>query len=167
MVSHDAVFSTCRAYRYTLWRCWDMGATAFVQFIGLNPSTADEVEDDPTVRRCINFAKRWGYGAMFMTNIFAYRATDPKVMMAYHDPIGEDNDIWIQEVARQADRVVAAWGRHGEYLRQGAHVLAMLYGLGKDVYCLGTNSDKSPKHPLYIPGNVKIRTLMRAGEYHA
>ena len=82
-------------------------------FVGLNPSTADEVSDDPTVRRCISYAKAWGYAGLCMTNIFAFRATDPKDMKAVHDPVGMDNDMHLLRVSRHAGVVIAAWGAHG------------------------------------------------------
>lgn len=95
-------FSEDRAFRYTLWREWDVDSLTgcaddlphghqFAQFIGLNPSTADETRDDPTIRRCIGFAKLWGYGALCMTNLFAFRATKPRDMRQAADPIGPEN----------------------------------------------------------------------------
>lgn len=90
----DTIFSPCREYRYTLYREWAPGDKV-VMFIGLNPSTADEVNNDPTVRRCINYAKQWGYTGMYMTNIFAYRATDPNVMKAHPEPVGAENDHYL------------------------------------------------------------------------
>ena len=86
-------FSPCRRYRYTLWRDWNplLPDNVYAMFIGLNPSTADETNDDPTIRRCINFAKSWGCDSFCMTNIFAFRATDPKVMIAEPEPVGIDH----------------------------------------------------------------------------
>src|SRR5688572_21429898 len=121
------IFSPCRKYRYTLWREWDMHNPSYCQFIGLNPSTADEVQDDPTVRRCIDFAKRWGFGALCMTNAFAWRDTDPEEMKKVPFPIaetgdspafpyyGNKNDYWIGSVAREASLIVAAWGKDGAH----------------------------------------------------
>ena len=114
----DTIFSPFREYRYTLYREWAPGDKV-VQFIGLNPSTADEVKNDPTVTRCINYAKAWGYTGMYMTNIFAFRATDPAVMKAHPEPVGEENDHYLSMIARESEIVVAAWGTHGAYLNRG------------------------------------------------
>jgi hypothetical protein len=119
----------------------------FVQFIGLNPSTADETHNDPTVRRCMDFAKRWGYSAMCMTNIFAWRDTDPLKMKAAGDPIGYENDDWLVRVAKGAHIRVACWGNDGAHLGRGVQVGRMI---PHDLHCLGTNADGSPKHPLYL-----------------
>jgi hypothetical protein len=116
-------------------------------FIGLNPSTADETNDDPTVRRCINYAAGWGYRALIMTNIFAFRATDPYDMMMAEDPGGEDNDIWLKRAANEANMVVAAWGTHGAYQARGAAVSKMLNPL----HVLRLTKDGHPAHPLYLP----------------
>lgn len=93
-----ATLSEDRKYRYTLTRIWDETKPK-VMFIGLNPSTADETKDDPTIIRCINFAKSWGYGGLEMTNLFAFRATNPKVMKNEKEPIGKDNDTWLKKLA--------------------------------------------------------------------
>src|SRR5207249_5914720 len=103
----QTILSPCRQYRYVLWREWDKTNASYVLFVGLNPSTADETEDDPTIRRCMNYAKRWGYGALCMVNLFAYRATDPDAMKAHPQPVGTENDYWIRKMAREAGVVVA------------------------------------------------------------
>ena len=108
----SALFSECRTYRYALWRVWDESLDSIL-FIGLNPSTADESHNDPTISRCINFAKKWGYGGLCMANLFAYRATQPRIMMLADDPIGPDNDQILFDLVSKADIVVAAWGNHG------------------------------------------------------
>lgn len=141
-----ADFSPCRRYRYTLWRQW-LGGTGYVMFIGLNPSTADEVQDDPTVRRCINYAKAWGYGSLCMTNIFAWRATDPRDMKAQDDPVGPENDMHLRECANHASIVIAAWGTHGAHMNRGAQVRAML----PELKCLRLTKHGYPAHPLYLP----------------
>jgi hypothetical protein len=127
------------------------------QFIGLNPSTADEVQDDPTVRSCINFAKSWGFGALCMTNIFAYRSTDPRVMKAQADPIGVDNDRWLKEISEGAGLVVAAWGTHGAFMDRGRQVAELIGNLD----CLDLTKDGFPKHPLYIRADIKRKPFMR------
>lgn len=142
------VFSHDRAHRYTLWREW-IGGRGYAQFIGLNPSTADEVQDDPTIRRCIAFAKAWGYSALCMTNAFAYRATDPAVMKQQADPVGPDNDYWLIKVANDAEIVIAAWGVHGAYLQRDRQVRQLIEA-DNLLHCLGTTKDGHPKHPLYL-----------------
>jgi hypothetical protein len=121
----DAKLSDCRKYRYALWRTWDE-SKSYAVFVGLNPSKADETEDDPTIIRCINFAKEWGYGGLRMTNLFAYRATEPNEMMSAQDPVGSENDIWLKNLAKDAGVIVAAWGNNGNYLGRSKEVLMML-----------------------------------------
>jgi hypothetical protein len=150
-MQRQTIFSPCRQYRYTLWREFDMFNSSYAMFVGLNPSTADEVQNDPTVRRCINFAKSWGYGALCMTNIFAYRATDPREMVAQADPVGPENDEWLVRCAREAGIVVAAWGNHGSYLDRDREVMRILDNLS----CLGITKAGQPIHPLYVPADRK------------
>lgn len=118
--------------------------------IGLNPSTADEVEDDATLVRCMNFAKSWGYGGVCMANLFAYRATNPDDMKAQKDPIGTDNDAWLLKLAKEAGIVVAAWGNDGSYLERSTAVRQMLANL----YCLKMNKSGEPAHPLYLSADL-------------
>jgi len=126
-----------------------MANDSYAMFVGLNPSTADEVNDDPTVRRCIGYAKRWGFGGLCMTNIFAYRATDPAVMKAQRDPVGRGNDRALVRMATQAGIVVAAWGVHGTHLERERRVLSLL----PELHCLGLTKDRHPRHPLYVRGD--------------
>ena len=154
MIDRKCEFSPDRLHRYTLWREWDMfNRERFVQFVGLNPSTADEVQNDPTIRRCMDFAQSWGYGAMCMTNLFAFRATLPQVMKDYADPVGPDNLEWILRVAKEASLIVAAWGLDGEFKHQGRKVSAMLGLEDIKVHCIAFTKSGFPKHPLYIPGS--------------
>lgn len=146
MRDRKTVFSKDRLYRYTLWRQWGEPNCPFAMFVGLNPSTADETHDDPTVRRCIRFAKGWGYGAMVMTNIFAFRATHPEDVRMQKNPVGTDNDKWLVECASKASIVVACWGTHGSHLNRGCAVRSILSPL----YCLGLTRDGYPRHPLYL-----------------
>jgi len=95
----DAKFSTCRKYRYALWRIWD-DSKPYAMIVGLNPSTADETKNDPTISRCINFSKDWGYGGLCMANLFAFRATKPSVLMSSNDPVGSANDDWLKKLSR-------------------------------------------------------------------
>lgn len=152
------VFSDDRVYRYTLWREWSMPLIEvnrkFVMFIGLNPSTADETKDDPTIRKCIHYAKAWGYGALCMTNLFAYRSTDPRKMKKHPHPVGPDSDKWLKECARKASLIVAAWGRDGAHLKRDLQVEKLI----NDLQCLGQNPDGTPKHPLYLKNELKPET---------
>lgn len=149
----DAIIDPTGMYRYSLSRIWDHNLPK-IAFVMLNPSTADHQEDDPTIRRCIGFAKDWGYGSMEVVNLFAYRATNPNELKICDDPIGPDNDMHIQRVALQADRIVLAWGTKGELLGRDSEVKKMLPSFAR-VYCLDRSKDGHPKHPLYIPANCE------------
>lgn len=149
-INSGAIFSPCRAYRYQFWRVWDE-SKPFTNFIGLNPSTADETKDDQTIRKCIKYSQTWGFGGYYMTNIFAFRATDPKVMKAHPAPIGPDNDHWLVETAKQAGLVVAAWGNHAAHLGRHAAVVRLLPNL----HCLRVTKQDMPEHPLYLPGTLQ------------
>lgn len=161
-MNRETIFSPCRKYRYTLWREWDLDLLtgsaddskdleSYAMFIGLNPSTADETKDDPTIRRCIGFAKAWGYGALCMTNLFAFRATKPEDMKRQVEPVGMDNIHHILKCGSQAGIVVAAWGANGKHHNQDVYVKEQLFNIGVRIHCLRTISDGSPEHPLYLP----------------
>lgn len=145
-----AKFSPCRRYRYTLWRTWP-GLTGYVAFIGLNPSTATETEDDPTIRRCIAYAQDWGYSGLCMLNLFAWRDTQPLAMKEQAEPIGVDNDLEIHLACSSAALVVAAWGRHGTHLNRDRDVRLLVPRL----HHLKLNSDGTPGHPLYLRKTLK------------
>jgi hypothetical protein len=144
-----ALYSPCERYRYALTRTWDPRGRR-VLFVMLNPSTATEVQNDPTVERCERRARTLGFGAFRVCNIFAFRATDPKVMRAQADPVGPDNDAAIVEGADWADIVVCAWGTHGAHKGRGGAVEALLRETGKPLWHLGLSKAGHPKHPLYI-----------------
>ena len=146
----DAQFSDCRKYRYGLWRIWDE-EIPYALFIGLNPSTADEVTDDPTIGRCISFAKNWGYGGLMMANLFAYRATNPEVMMQSEDPVGPENDQWLLQYADNAGVIIGAWGNLGGHMNRAEEVLMML----PDICYLKLNKTGHPAHPLYLSAELK------------
>lgn len=152
-LSRVCQFSPCRRWRYTLWREWDMTNPTFLMVIGLNPSTADETQDDPTVRLCIGYAKRWGFGALCMTNIFAWRETSPDIMKAQPSPVGVDNDAWLKFWASRAGLILGAWGIDGAHLGRGAEVARLLNGHG--LHCLGTTKSGHPWHPLYKSKNLR------------
>jgi hypothetical protein len=144
-----AVYSPCEAYRYALTRIWDVSAPRAV-FVMLNPSTATEVQNDPTVERCERRARALGFGGFRVVNIFAYRATDPRVMRAQADPVGPGNDAALVEAAGWGDQIICAWGNHGAHLRRGAAVEALLRAQGKPLFHLSLTKEGVPKHPLYI-----------------
>lgn len=135
-------------YRYNLWRAWDAdGAEGRVLVIGLNPSTADAERDDPTIRRCIRFARDWGYGGLWMANLYAYRATDPKSLRTAEDPVGPRNDHWLAALAARAQLVVAAWGAWpGPDSQRPARAAALVGRL----HVLGLTKRGEPRHPLYM-----------------
>ncbi len=130
-------------------RIWDESLLT-VAFIGLNPSIADENLDDPTIRRCINFSKDWGFGGLNILNLFALLSTDPKNLYTNFDPIGFENEKHILETCQKSKVVVAAWGNHGNYLSRDESVKQFLKNNNIELKCLGITLKKQPKHPLYI-----------------
>lgn len=144
-----AVYSDCEAYRYELTRVWDSTGEKAL-FVMLNPSTATEFQNDPTVERCERRARTLGFGAFRVTNIFAYRATDPKVMRRVVDPIGPNNDDAISNGAAWANRIICAWGSHGAHMDRGTLVETLLRATAKPLWHLGLTQGGQPKHPLYI-----------------
>ncbi|KUJ78837.1 DUF1643 domain-containing protein [Ruegeria profundi] len=144
-----AVYSDCEKYRYSLTRIWDPAGRKAL-FVMLNPSTATEVQNDPTVERCERRARALGFGAFQVTNIFAWRDTDPRKMRAAADPVGPENDAAILGGADWADQVIAAWGTHGAHLERGPAVETLLRGTGLPLFHLGLTKEGHPKHPLYI-----------------
>ncbi len=143
---YHAVFSSCRRYRYEWMHRWSDGP--YCLFIGLNPSTADEQRMDPTIRRCIGYAWRWGFGAVHIANLFAWRETDPDILKLQPHPVGAGNDAALRRLASGAGLIVAAWGTHGSHRNRAADVIEMLPRL----HALRVNRDGSPAHPLYLPG---------------
>jgi len=156
----DTWFSQCRTWRYTLSRKWTADASPrFANFILLNPSTADETQDDPTIRRCRGFAEREGFKAIVITNLFAFRATKPRDLFAAADPIGPHNDRTVFEVARVASVVILGWGNHGSFQNQDIRVLTMLRANHIFCHALGWTKHKQPRHPLYLPGDTELLTV--------
>lgn len=156
----SATFSPCRKYRYILWREWNtlLRPMHYAMFIGLNPSTADETNDDPTIRRCVGFARDWGYGGICMTNLFAFRATSPKTMKAAEDPIGPDNDRALIDAGESAGVIIAAWGVHGAHLGRDEEIWKMFPHLSY----LKMTKYGYPAHPLYLPRGLKPIPLNKA-----
>jgi hypothetical protein len=157
----DAFISDCGTYRYALMRRWAEGWP--LRFVMLNPSTADASLDDPTIRRCTGFARREGYGALIVLNLYAYRATNPKVLVTCADPVGPHNDtiLWahLLAAAEGPTPVVAAWGANAKRERV-AHVLGLRPSV--DWRCLGVTKDGQPRHPLYVRGDQPLVPLPTA-----
>lgn len=146
-----AIFSSCRKYRYVLWRIWDE-SKPLIMFIGLNPSIADENKDDPTIRKCINLSKYWGYGGFYITNLFAYKSTDFNKIKSIDNPIGKENDRWIKKIIKRASDIVICWGNKGRYLNRDKELLKFI----DNVKCLGMTKCGCPKHPLYVNSKSKF-----------
>jgi hypothetical protein len=149
-----AEFSSCRRWRYLLWRRWDE-TKPVANFLMLNPSTADELKLDPSCTRARNYADRWGYGGLLITNLFGWRATDPDQMKSVRDPVGKGNDAAILRAARQSAIVVCAWGNHGAHRERGERVVKALRLSKIHLHCLKLNGSGHPAHPLYLPGTLE------------
>lgn len=145
-VIRGARFSDDRRYRYRLWRGWGVEGGGFVAFVGLNPSKADERSNDPTIRRCINFAKMWDFGGIQMLNAFAYISTDPYGMLNADDPVGPANDATLRACLKTVRKVIVCWGNHCPANRQ-TEVLQIIKEAKHVPYCLGCNKNGTPKHP--------------------
>lgn len=153
-----ATFSPCRTYRYTLERRWSSGPRQCA-FIGFNPSTADEVTDDPTVKRCIRFAMDWGFDAMVMLNLFAFRSTDPKAIGRTTDPVGVMNDFRIHGVVAESSRIVLAWGAIAKGYESRIETVSHHLRVRAPKRCvtLGKLSNEGfPRHPLYMKKTVDL-----------
>lgn len=141
-----AAFSDCRRYRYTLWRVWGPDEP-YVNFICLNPSTADDDKDDNTIYKCKKLANSWGYSRLCVTNLFAYRSTDRKIMLQQDDPVGPVNDTFIHRVAMGADLIIAAWSQDGGHRGRSQDVRKWI---PKPMKILRMGKSE-PWHPLYLP----------------
>lgn len=144
-----AVYSDCENYRYMLTRTWDQDGRKAL-FVMLNPSTATEVQNDPTVERCERRARALGFGAFRVTNIFAWRDTDPRKMRNASDPVGPANDDTISQSCPWADQIICAWGTHGAHLGRGQTVETLMRATNLPLFHLGLTKAGHPKHPLYI-----------------
>ena len=149
-----AKFDKSGRYRYALWRAWSADYPRIV-FILLNPSTADVQRNDPTIRRCMGFARDWQFGAVEVVNLFAYRATDGRELLKAVDPIGEENNRFLMRAVERCSTVVVGWGTRGTLLGRDREVISLLAGR-KDVYCLGTTKGGHPRHPLYLRGDTVL-----------
>lgn len=160
-VHRSAVLSSCGTYRYTLLRIWNC-AKPRVVWVMLNPSTADALQDDPTIRKCASFADLWGFGAIEVVNAFGYRATDPRDLHnavrgpRNSDIVGRDNDYGVLGISGlipaldRAGKIVVAWGAHLAVFPNRRRQLTQILQ-GRRIECLGVTQDKHPKHPLYVP----------------
>lgn len=151
----SAVISEDRRFRYGLTRTWDADKGT-VSFILLNPSTADAEQDDATIRKCVGFAKCWGYGGIRICNLYAYRARDPKNLKAAGYPVGPENDSWLRGLGESSEEIIVAWGNHArpERVRE---VMALI---GRPVKCLGVNRNGSPSHPVMLGYDRPLREWM-------
>lgn len=163
-----AHFSDCSRYRYWLQRDISppiAGLRSLCLWVMLNPSTADCTINDQTIRRCMGFTAEWGFDDMEVVNLFAYRSTNPKLLLLPKiKPIavGPENDEWIRQRAMKADLVLCAWGAHKFVKERGVDVLAMLKTYAPastPIGCIGRTQDGYPKHPLYVPGNTKLENF--------
>jgi hypothetical protein len=162
-VERGAVISECGLFRYRLTRVWDP-ALRRACYIGLNPSTADATSDDPTIRRCVSFARDWGCGGIEMVNLFAFRATDPAAMLAAADPVGPENDRHIRSAAEHCWPVVAAWGVSGTFRGRDEEVRKILRRVGVAVGALKVTKEGHPGHPLYIRRGTPIVSYLPGEE---
>jgi len=156
----DAVFSDCRKYRYDLCRVWDGDKPLFL-IIMLNPSTADALKDDPTTRKCLHYARKYGCGRYTAVNLFSFRSHMPKVMKKATDPIGAHNDYhllkWIDMSIGIPDSiVVVAWGNDGSHLNRDTEVMSLIKLHGITPLCFRTNQNGTPKHPTYLANNLDL-----------
>ena len=154
----DAVISECGNYRHALTRIWDRSKEQ-IMFIGLNPSTADADNDDPTLRRCMNFANDWGYGGLFMLNLFDYRATDPHDLFMTERPESELCNYYLSLYGRSSDTIVFAWGSFKpNFTKHRVKVVREMFGA--DAYCFGNNNNGAPKHPLYLASDTLLTKFL-------
>lgn len=147
-MKRDATFSKCGRYRYRLYREWEVKPT--IMWLMLNPSTADDKVDDPTIRRCIQFSKAWGYGSLWIGNLYALRSSKPDALWQADEPRGPENASHLYWMSHQSECIVLAWGSHG-----GTQIPLTL--APKPFRCLGKTQNGSPKHPLYVPGDTLLK----------
>jgi hypothetical protein len=155
------IFSPDRNYRYLLIHKWNgLFPERVCMWIGLNPSIADELKLDNTLRRIRAFSAAAGFNSFYMVNLFALVATDPKVMKAHPAPVGPENDQHIERALKKVMTVFVAWGAHGKHFDRDRQVLALLRD--RQVCCLALTREGCPKHPLYLKGTLRpIPYLMK------
>lgn len=161
-----AILSDDARYRYALWRPLTQSQRSrrswrTCLFVMLNPSTADAEEDDPTIRRCMGYAKAWGYYHLAVGNLYAHRATDPKELLTADDPVGPQCDRWLRALAGSADKIIAAWGANKAAEARAEHVFTILSeSHPRLIYALGLTSAGQPRHPLYMPKDSELVPLL-------
>jgi hypothetical protein len=158
----DAVFDATGRYRYWLWRCWDEDLPC-LGFVMLNPNRADATIDDPTVRRCLGFAKSWNYGAIAVVNLFAYCTPYPRELRQIADPVGMENDHYLTRWGQRTERLILAWGNGGRLLGRDRTVLNLL-AHHPQLYCLGKTQQQQPKHPLYLKKDTSPQRIHAPAE---
>jgi hypothetical protein len=157
MTGSGASFSDDRRYRYLLWRSGRRPVT----WVLLNPSTADETTDDPTIRRCRGYARDWGYDGVIIANAFAWRSTNPKALYTLTDPVGPENDEYILRAASlAAGPIVCGWGNHGVLLSRGAKIVRMLRDAGHSPKAFGFTKHRQPWHPLYLKADLELQDML-------
>lgn len=149
-----AKFSPDRLYRYSLHRIWN-DSRPLLLFVLLNPSTADETRDDPTIKRCIARAINTGFGGVEIVNIFAWRSIYPKSLLTCDDPVGPENDHAIRRATERSQMVICGWGKHGELHDRGRVVLKLIRSASRVPHALKLNADGTPRHPLYLGYSIK------------
>ena len=152
----SAIFSEDRRYRYVLWRVWSQTRRPLLM-IGLNPSTANEISDDPTITRMMVRANKAGYGSLVMTNLYAFVSSNPDVLLEDGDFIGIETDAYLIQAIQIADRVICGWGSFPAARKRADYVLKMI----PQPYCLGVNIDGQPKHPLYLSYDTPVVKFRR------
>jgi hypothetical protein len=153
-VKMTAQFDRTRRYRFSLHRVW-RPELQLATFVMLNPSTADHLKNDPTITRCINLARFWGFGGINVVNLFAYRTSSPAHLREIANPVGKENDRHIESNAFNAAKVILGWGNHGSWLARNEEVLELLSDF--DLWCIGSNKSGHPKHPLYSATNAVLQ----------
>lgn len=146
-----ASISTCKKYRWALWRTWDLSKDK-VCFIGLNPSKADDTVDDNTITKLIEFSKRWGFGGFRIVNLFALRSTDPKALLVADDPVGMYNDFWIECAVERCSKTVFCWGAFKKLNNRDQEIINKY----PDAYCFGKTKAGHPKNPLMLPYSTTL-----------
>jgi hypothetical protein len=156
---YGAIFDVNGMYRYSLWRSWSAYNPRIV-FVLLNPSTADEQKNDPTIRRCMGFARAWNFGSLEVVNLFAYRATDYRELFKVSDAVGAENNYFLTQAVERCSTVVLGWGIRGTFLNRDRQAVSLLAGRN-DPYCLGISRDGQPRHPLYVKGDTNLEPFSR------
>lgn len=157
-IEFGAVFDASGKYRYALWRAWSLDHARIV-FVMLNPSTAEEHKNDPTIRRCMEFAHAWQFGSIEVVNLFAYRTTYARELLKVDDPVGEENNRYLCQAVERCSSVLVGWGANGILLGRDQQVMKLLVHLMKNVYCLGLTKGGHPRHPLYVKGDTHMTSF--------